>query len=115
MEEFAKWLTDHGPQITVVVPLIAFAGSAFAYIIKLFLDLADRRKVHFLELVALLDQQGTLAGKLAAVYQLSTYSRDSDKEFLVRLFDNRDKIIEGASADILKEEMRIAAEKLRSS
>lgn len=111
IEALGKWFAEHDAQLAVVLPLITLAGSAVAYIVKLFLDLADRRRRHFLELVGLLDQPGTLAGKLAAVYQLSRYRRH--KDFLIRFFDNRDTIISGTSGDVVKEEMRIAAERLR--
>ncbi len=111
IEALTKWFTEHGAQIAVILPVITLSGSAVAYIVKLFLDLADRRRTHFLQLVGLLDQQGTLAGKLAAVYQLSQYRRH--KDFLIRFFENRDTIVDGTSGEVLKEEMRVAVERLR--
>jgi hypothetical protein len=112
LETLISWLSANAATIGVIIPLITLAGSAVAYIIKMFLDLADRRRAHFLELIGFLDQPGTLAAKLAAVYQLSQYKQHHD--FLLRFFDNRDRIISGESADVLKEEMRIATEYLRS-
>lgn len=111
IEGLANWIAEHGAQVALALPLVTLAGSALAYIVKLFLDLSDRRRKHFLELVQLLDEKGTLAGKLAAVYQLSQYRRH--RAFLVRFFENREKIVDGTTGDVLKEEMRIAAEHLR--
>lgn len=108
-----SWFSTNAATVAIIVPLITLAGSAVAYIVKMFLDLADRRRAHFLELIGFLDQPGTLAAKLAAVHQLSRYRQHRD--FLVRFFENRDTIISGESAAVLKEEMRIAAERLRSS
>lgn len=111
IESMGTWLSEHGAQLSVFLPLMTLAGSAVAYIFKLFLDLSDRRRKHFLELIGLLDQQGTLASKLAAVYQLSRY--DQHRGFLIRFFEKRDMIVSGTSGDVLKEEMRIAAERLQ--
>lgn len=111
IDTLTVWIADHSAKLTVFLPLMTLAGSAAAYIVKLFLDLSDRRRKNFLELVELLDKPGTLASTLAAVYQLSEYGRHGD--FLIRFFGNRDTIISGESGEVLKEEMRIATERLR--
>jgi hypothetical protein len=63
-------------------PLMALAGSAVAYVFKVFGDGAERRRQRLFELMQFIDSDKPLAVKLAAVYELRRFPKD--REFVVR-------------------------------
>ena len=87
----------------VAVPLLGIAGSAIAYVVKLWLDARNRRHERFYEIMKKIDDKDApLAGKMAAVYQLRQYKEHS--AFVVRFCDEASKNIEGKTATMLANE-----------
>jgi len=78
MNSVPLWVTLIG----VAAPLIAIAGSAVAFVIKLFLDRAERRRNQFFELMQFFDSDKAIATKLAAAYELRRFIEH--KEFIIR-------------------------------
>ncbi|MET4132466.1 hypothetical protein ABIE62_001601 [Porphyrobacter sp. MBR-155] len=95
------------------IPLFGIAGSAVAYVIKLFQDKAVRRRERFFELMQFIDGKGTIAAKVAAVYSLREFSEH--REFIVRFCEAQMDNIEGAgsAADSLRQEMQFTADAMR--
>src|SRR5690606_18556677 len=98
------WITLLG----FAAPLIALAGSAVGYVVKLYQDAAARRRDHFFELMNFIDsKEGTIATKVAAVYRLRDFPKD--KDFIIRFCQAQQDNIQGAAAQSLRDEMDATA------
>jgi hypothetical protein len=90
------WVTLLG----FVVPFIALAGSAVAFVLKVYRDGADRRWNQFFELMKFIDSKDLpIATKCAAAYQLRHFPEH--KEFIIRFCQNQRLNIEGSAAAAL--------------
>src|SRR5205814_1067761 len=89
METAPQWITFLG----VAVPLIGLAGSAIAYVANLFRDARVRRRTDFLELMQLIDIQGSIAKKVTAVYQLRQFPEHAG--FIIRFCKTQRQSISG--------------------
>lgn len=96
--------------IGVIIPMLTIAGSSVAYIIKIYKDGKEKRQNYFLSLMALIDGAGTMAGKLAAIYQLRMFPEH--KEFIIRFCDNQRHNLSGSteSVRILSDELEATME-----
>jgi hypothetical protein len=73
------WVTLVG----FAAPLIALAGSAVGYVVKLYQDAANKRRSRFFELMEYIDDKNRpIATKVAAVYELREFPKH--KEFVIR-------------------------------
>jgi hypothetical protein len=97
--DLQSWATIIG----VIIPMITIAGSAVAFIFKAYRDAADAKRAEFFALMDRIDTPGTIAGKVAAVYQLRYYPEH--KEFIVRFCRTQRTNIKGDSAQLLADEM----------
>ncbi|WP_370400307.1 hypothetical protein [Sulfitobacter sp. JB4-11] len=89
--------------IGISLPLITIAGSAVAYLVKIYTDARREQRTHFYDLMAKIDEKGTIASKVTAVYQLREFPEH--KDFVIRFCDSQMKNIEGQAAHILADEM----------
>ena len=99
MVNIPGWVTLVG----VVGPLVTLAGSALAYVVKLYQDKRDRRRREFFELMQYIDGPNTIATKVAAVYSLRQFPEHED--FIVRFCDNQRGNVTGVAAQILVTEL----------
>jgi hypothetical protein len=97
------WLT----LIVAAVPLFGIAGSAVAYVVKLYLDSAERRRKRFFELLGHIDGQGPIAAKLGAVYALRHYKEH--REFIKRFCESQMNQVVGENAKSLVDEFKRTA------
>lgn len=100
LEQLPIWLTVLG----FVVPALTLAGSAGAFVIKLYLDQSARRRTHFFELMQFIDGNGPIASKMAAVYRMRDFAEH--REFAIRFCDSQAPLIVGPTSAPLSEEMR---------
>lgn len=99
------WVTLLG----FAAPLIALAGSAVGYVVKLYQDASVRRRDQFFELMAFIDSKDRpIATKVAAVYRLRDFPED--KEFIVRFCQSQRENIQGDAARLLRDEMDATAQ-----
>jgi hypothetical protein len=96
------WVTLIG----FAAPLLTLAGSAVGYVVKQYLDAADKRRNRFFELMKYIDTDGDIATKVAAVYELRRYPEH--REFVIRFCDTQKRNIGGSGAAVqsLKDEMQ---------
>ncbi|PWE36996.1 hypothetical protein DD563_14215 [Pelagicola sp. LXJ1103] len=94
--------------IGISLPLIAIAGSAVAYVIKIYRESATIRREQFFELMKLLDDKGTIAAKVAAVYHLRQFPEH--KDFIVRFCEIQKDNILGDRGLYLTAEMQLTLE-----
>lgn len=110
MNQVPLWVTLIG----FAAPLLGIAGSAIAYVIKLYMDAGARRRAQFFELMQFIDSNNhPIATKCAAVYQLRDYKEHAG--FVVRFCENQRNNIQGSAAAILiaeLDETRAAMQKL---
>ena len=59
--------------IGFLIPILTLAGSAAAYIIKLYQDTGEKRYKRFFELLMHIDGQGSIAAKVGAIYALREF------------------------------------------
>ncbi len=98
------WVTLLG----FAAPLIALAGSAVGYVVKLYQDAATRRRDQFFELMTFIDSKDRpIATKVAAVYRLRDFPED--KDFIVRFCQSQRDNIQGDAAQTLRDEMDATA------
>ena len=90
--------------IGISLPLITIAGSAVAYVVKIYNDAAQSRRKQFFDLMGLMDAKGTIASKLAAIYELRSFPEH--KDFIVMFCRTQKTNIDGASASLLEGEMQ---------
>ena len=81
-----EWVSFVG----IVVPLLTIAGSAVAFVSKTFGDAKESRRKQFFDLMALIDTNGSIASKVAAVYQLRYFPEH--KDFIVRFCQRRQRL-----------------------
>jgi hypothetical protein len=85
-------------------PLVTLAGSAVAFVFKLYLDAGERRRNHFFDLMDKIDAQSSVAKKVAALYALRQFPEHRD--FIVRFCKTQRSNISGpgtASATLVAE------------
>lgn len=83
------WVTIFG----IVVPLATLAGTAMAYVVRLFQDATSKRHNSFFQLMQYIDSPAPIASKMAAVYQLREFSEH--KEFIIRFCESQRANIAG--------------------
>jgi hypothetical protein len=75
-----------------LVPALGIAGSGVVYVINLWRDSAERKRRHFFELMEFIDGPGTIATKVAAIYQLRNFPEH--KDFIIRFCETqRDNVL----------------------
>jgi hypothetical protein len=101
------WVTNTIPLwVTVLglaIPLITLAGSALAYVVRLYIDGAERRRKQFFELMQFIDSKEPIAAKVAAVYQLRSFPEHRD--FIIRFCGSQRGNIVGPASNLLSDEM----------
>lgn len=109
MNTVPLWVTIGG----FAVPLLGLAGSAVAFVVKLFRDAKEAREQRFFALMQLIDGQGTIASKVAAVYALRKFTEHRD--FIRRFCESQTENIAGSdtAAKILKDELSRTAEAMK--
>lgn len=98
--------------IGFAAPLLALAGSAVAYVIKLYRDAAETRHKRFFELMTYIDGQGPIAANVAAIYALREFKEH--REFIERFCATQRNNTSGAAAQILIAELDYTAEAMRN-
>ena len=89
--------------MVVAAPLITLAGSAVAYVVKLFMDAAEKKRQQFFELMQYIDGSAPIATKAAAVYELRRFPEH--RAFIIRFCETQRSNIVGGGANILQMEM----------
>jgi hypothetical protein len=107
MDQIPIWVSLIG----AAVSLLTIAGSAVAYVVKLYLDRGQRRRQEFFELMNLIDSPAPIAQKVAAVYRLREFHKDRD--FIIRFCETQRNNITGLGADALRSEMDATREFLK--
>jgi hypothetical protein len=102
------WITLVG----FAAPLLALAGSAVAYVVKLYQDRADRRRAQFFELMQFIDSDRPIATKVAALYELRHFPEHRD--FIVRFCETQRENITGPGAQALIAEMDATGAAMRA-
>jgi hypothetical protein len=108
MNSVPLWVTLLG----FAAPLMTLAGSAVAYVVKLYLEARERRRGYFFELMGRIDASAPIAGKVAAVYELRRFPEHRD--FIVRFCTLQQSNVTGEGAGSLIAEMQATAEFFRS-
>jgi len=102
------WLTLIG----FAAPLMAVAGSAVAYVVKLYQEAGERRRNQFFELMQFIDSDRPIATKVAAVYELRRFPEHRD--FIIRFCESQRSNVVGGGAAPLIAEMENTAQFMRS-
>jgi hypothetical protein len=84
-------------------PLVTLAGSAVAFVVKLYLDAGERRRNHFFDLMDKIDTPSSVAKKVAAVYELRRFPEHRD--FIIRFCGTQRANITGDGSATLIAEM----------
>src|SRR3546814_1625350 len=90
------------------VPLLGLAGSAIAFVLRLYQDAAEKRRNRFFELMTYIDGSGPIAAKLAAVYALRDFKKH--REFLRRFCTTQQSQVVGGNAEELIKELNRSEE-----
>ena len=90
-------------EIVTLVPLMTLAASAFVYVVNLWIARQDKQRDRFFDLMKLIDGQGSIATKVAAVYELRRFP--NHKDFIIRFCDTQSQNVGGAGATTLVAEM----------
>jgi hypothetical protein len=94
-------------------PLIALAGSAVGYVVKLYQDASNKRRDRFFELMAFIDDRNRpIATKVAAVYALREFPEH--KDFIIRFCETQRSNITGVGTELLAGEMDRTREFMQS-
>ncbi|MFN3953399.1 MAG: hypothetical protein ACK4LQ_03035 [Pararhodobacter sp.] len=101
-------MQDFATIVGIIIPLVTIAGSALAFVIKVFMDSRERRRNEFYELMKFLDEKGSIAAKVAAVYEMRRFPEHRD--FIIRFCTSQRQNIEGSAAQILGDEMKATAD-----
>lgn len=88
--------------LTGSVPLIVLAGSAVAYVMKYSSEVRDRKHLQFFEVMAHLDEKGTIAKKVASVYHLRSFPEHA--EFISRFCREQAENVSGDASELLRDE-----------
>ncbi|MEM8824404.1 MAG: hypothetical protein AAGF30_12400 [Pseudomonadota bacterium] len=94
--------------VALLIPLLTIAGSALAYVVSMYREKSLRRQQRFDNLVSRMDDRGTIAGKLAAIYEMRQFPEH--REFIVRFCESQQNNLEGGGSDDLAAEMRATLE-----
>ena len=98
--------------IGIVLPLMTIAGTALAYVIKIYADAREKRRNEFFELMNFIDGDGAIAAKMAAIYQLRAFPQH--KDFIVTFCEANMDNVSGPAAHLLKGELSRTAEYFRT-
>ena len=99
MSEFSQWTALAG----IAISMLTLAGTAFAYVVRLYLDRSDRHRDQFFELMKFLDNnQAPIAGKIAAVYHLRSFPKHRD--FIIRFCQSAPQFVSGNATQPLLSE-----------
>jgi hypothetical protein len=104
MNEISQWAALAG----IAVSMLTLAGSAVAYVVRLYLDTATKRRDQFFELMKFLDSPAPIAAKSAAVYQLRSFPQHRD--FIIRFCTNAPQFVSGTAAQPLLAEFAATRE-----
>ena len=104
MNSVPLWVTIGG----FALPLLGLAGSAIAYVVKLYQDAAVRRRANFFELLQYIDGSGPIAAKVGAIYALREFDEHAD--FIERFCRTQRDQITGDNAQSLIAELDETAE-----
>ena len=99
MIEAASWVSA----AILAVPLLGLAGSAAAFVIRMYLEAAERRRIRFFQMIKYINGEFGIIEKLAAVYQLREFTEH--RVFLIRLLVMQRGNITGLQRDNLVAEM----------
>jgi hypothetical protein len=90
--------------------MCTIAGSAVAFVFKAYLDSRRERRQQFFDLMDLIDNKGSIAAKVAAIYQLRFFPEH--KDFIIRFCDTQKNNISGSgiAADSLRAEFEKTAD-----
>jgi hypothetical protein len=99
MSSVPLWITLVG----FAAPLVTLAGSAVAYVVKLYQEAREKKRNQFFELMKFIDSTNPIATKVAAVYELRRFPEH--REFIIRFCENQRTNVTGAGAQILVAEM----------
>jgi hypothetical protein len=99
MNSVPLWVTLLG----FAAPLMTLAGSAVAYVVKLYLDSGERRRGQFFELMQMIDSDSRIAKKVAAVYELRRFPEHRD--FIIRFCRTQKANVTGDGAPALVAEL----------
>ena len=102
-ESIPLWVTLLG----FAAPLIALAGSAVGYVVKIYQDAATRKRNEFFELMGFIDSTLPIATKIAAVYRLREFPEH--KDFIIRFCESQRNNITGGGGHFLIAEMDATA------
>jgi lysyl-tRNA synthetase class II len=97
----------------VAVPLIGLAGSAIAFVVKLFQDAKERRHKRFFDLMTQIDGAGPIATKLAAIYALRDFVEHG--EFVERFCKTLGDHVQGGSSQAIVDELNKTAAAIAKS
>ena len=109
MNQVPIWVSALG----VSASFLALAGSAVAYVIKLFQEANIRRRAQFLELMEFLDSDKPIATKMTAAYQLRNFPEHAD--FIIRFCEAQRINVSGVSSAILVAEFDKTKEYMQTS
>jgi len=85
--------------VGIAVSMLTLAGSAVAYVVRLYLDTRTHRRDQFFELMKFLDSPGPIAAKIGAVYQLRNFPEH--REFIIRFCAASPQFVSGTAAQAL--------------
>src|SRR5947209_16032734 len=95
MNEISQWTALMG----IAVSMLTLAGSAVAYVVRLYLDTRAGRRDQFFELMKFLDSPSPIAAKIGAVYQLRHFPEH--REFIIRFCSAAPQFVAGTAAQAL--------------
>ena len=90
-------------EMVTLVPLITLAASAAVYVVNLWIARLDKQRDRFFDLMRLIDGQGSIALKVAAIYELRRFPKH--KDFIIRFCDDQSKNVVGQGGSTLISEM----------
>ena len=103
----AEWIAWAG----VVIPLAALAWSAVFYVVSRRREIKHQEYQRFFEITNHLgSQQGSIASKMAAAYELRKYPEY--KDVVLNICEKAE--VEGAAAAMLKEELALTSKYMRA-
>jgi hypothetical protein len=98
----------------VAVPLLGLAGSAIAFVVRMYFEAAEKRRELFFRLIADFESRDTqLFTRVAAAYRLREFKEH--KEFLLRFLEPQLRTLGGepAALKLMTDELNLTIEALR--
>lgn len=104
--EVVNWMT----WVAAIVPLWVIAWSAYHYVHTRRFDEQEKRYIRFFLVMDHLGKDGgSIASKMAAAYEMRKFPEYAD--VIIRLCEQAS--VQGASAEMLKTEMKLTADYMR--